>query len=93
MVRELREAAERAVAAMVDALALAGLPPLVSLTAGRITLFAEGVHVEIGGCNVRTLQAIADHIAAHAGCLGRVVRGETVPTGLAELPCVRGELR
>lgn len=92
MVRELREAAERAVATMVDALALAGLPPLVSLAAGRVTLIADGVHVEIGGCNVRTLQAIADHIAAHAACLGRVVRGTAVPTGMAELPVVRIEL-
>lgn len=92
MARELREAAEQAVDAMVDALALAGLPPLLSLAAGRISLLPEGVHVEIGGCNVRTLQAIADYIAAHAACLGRVVRGEAVPTGMAELPIVRNEL-
>ncbi|WP_329563340.1 hypothetical protein [Kitasatospora sp. NBC_01266] len=91
--RELREAAERAVAALVDALALAGLPPLVALEGGaRITVTRAGAHIEIGGCGVRTLTAITDHIAAHAHCTGRVVRGSVVPTGLAELPSLRAEL-
>ncbi|GAA1236050.1 hypothetical protein GCM10009665_27820 [Kitasatospora nipponensis] len=84
-------AAERAVDAMVDALAVAGLPPLASLAAGRLTRTPDGVHVQIGGCSVGTLQAIADHIAAHARCTGRILRGETVPTGLAELPALRAE--
>ena len=92
MLRELRKAAGRTVTAMVDALALAGLPPLPSLSGGRVTIMEHGLHIEIGGCNIRTLQAIADHIEAHAGCMGRVIRGETVPTGLAELPPLYREL-
>ncbi|MDH6115964.1 hypothetical protein [Kitasatospora sp. GAS204B] len=91
--REQREAAELAVAALVDALALAGLPPLVALEGGaRITITPAGAHIEIGGCGVRTLTAITDHIAAHAHCTGRVLRGSVVPTGLAELPSLREEL-
>ncbi|GAA1264152.1 hypothetical protein GCM10009665_62020 [Kitasatospora nipponensis] len=84
--REQRAAAERVVDAMVDALALAGLPPLPGLSAGRVTVTPDGVHVEIGGCTVRALRALAEHVTAHAGCTGRVLRGETVPSGLAELP-------
>ncbi|GAA1239685.1 hypothetical protein GCM10009665_33010 [Kitasatospora nipponensis] len=91
-VREQRAAAMRTVTAMVDALALAGLPPLVSLAAARVTWTPHGVHIELGGCGVRTLQAIADHISEHAHCTGRVIPGHTLPSGLAELPGVRKEL-
>jgi hypothetical protein len=91
--RELRALAERAVQLLVDALALAGLPPLPSLEAGRVTLCGGGVHIEVGGCNPRTLEAIAAYIAAHARCLDRVVRSAAMPAGLAELPAVRGEVR
>ncbi|MDH6114491.1 hypothetical protein P3T36_000891 [Kitasatospora sp. MAP12-15] len=93
MVRELREAAQRAVDALVDALQLNGLPPLPGLEGGRVTLHPRGVHIEIGGCNVRTVQAIADFLKDHARCSGRVLPGTAVvPTGLAELPAVRMEL-
>ncbi|WP_329568309.1 hypothetical protein [Kitasatospora sp. NBC_01266] len=91
--REQREAAELAIAALVDALAVAGLPSLVALEGARITITPVGAHIELGGCGSRVVQAIADHIAAHACCTGRLVRGSLVPTGLAELPAVRGELR
>ncbi|MCX4749647.1 hypothetical protein OG455_29740 [Kitasatospora sp. NBC_01287] len=91
--REQREAAEHAIAAMVDALALAGLPPLVGLEGARITITTAGAHIAIGGCGTPALQAIADHIAAHARCTGRILRGSVVPTGLAELPGLRIELR
>lgn len=87
-----REAAERAIAAMEDALALAGLPPLPGLLAGRVSPTSAGVHVELGGCSVRVLQAIADYLTDHTRCTGRVVRGEIVPTGMVELPAVRWEL-
>lgn len=93
MVRELREAAERAVDALADALALNGLPPLVGLEGCLITLLPHGAHVQLGGCNVRTVQALADFLKAHARCSGRVLSGTVVPSGLAELPAVRRELR
>lgn len=93
MVREVRETAERAVRALVDALSLAGLPPLLGLEGGRITLTDHGVHIELGGCNVRTLLAIAQYLTDHAACAGRVIRGEVVPSGMAELSSVRDELR
>jgi hypothetical protein len=93
LVRELRAAAEQAVDALVDALALNSLPPLPGLAGARITVLPGGVHVELGGCNVRTLQAIADCLAAHARCTDRVVQGASLPPGLAELPVVRTALR
>ncbi|MDH6115180.1 hypothetical protein P3T36_004099 [Kitasatospora sp. MAP12-15] len=92
MVRELREAAQRAVDALVDALELNGLPLLPGLEGGRVTLLPRGVHVEIGGCNVRTVQAIADCLKDHARCSSRVVPGAVVPAGLAELSAVRRDL-
>ncbi|MFE0458445.1 hypothetical protein ACFW1A_04180 [Kitasatospora sp. NPDC058965] len=91
--RQLRALADRAVDRMVDALVVARLPPLPSLEAGRVTLYRGGVHIELGGCNPHTLEAIAAHVADHARCLGRVVRTQGVPVGLAELSVVRHELR
>ncbi|MDH6115705.1 hypothetical protein [Kitasatospora sp. GAS204B] len=91
MARELREWAEAALDQLDDAFKVAELPPLLGV---RITtLMREGVHVELGGCNIRTVQALTAFVLAHARCLGRVQRGEIVPTGLAQLPRVRGEMR
>ncbi|MDH6131374.1 hypothetical protein P3T37_000743 [Kitasatospora sp. MAA4] len=92
MVGELREAAQRAVGALVDALELNGLPPLPGLEGGRVTVSPYGVHIEIGGCNVRTVQAIADCLKDHACCSGRVLPGTVVSAGLAELSFVRREM-
>lgn len=92
MAGELREAAQRAVDALVDGLRLNSLPALPGLEGGRVTLTPHGVHIEIGGCNVRAVQAIADFLRDHARCSGRVVSGAVVPTGLAELSVVRREL-
>lgn len=89
MVRDLREAAERAVDALADALALNGLPPLLGLEGCLITLLPRGVHIQLGGCNVRTVQALADFLTVHARCSGRVLPGTVVSSGLAELPAVR----
>ncbi|MEY9943359.1 hypothetical protein ABH937_000414 [Kitasatospora sp. GAS1066B] len=92
-IRELREAAERAVRAFADALAVAGLPTLPGLAGGgRISRTPAGFHVEIGGCGVRTLEALTHYVVDHAHCLGRVVRGEALPARLAELPGVRSEM-
>lgn len=83
---EQRAAAEGAVAAMEDALALAGLPPLAALAAGRVTVTPAGVHVELGGCSTATLLAIAHYLADHARCTDRV------PPWMAQLPSLRGEV-
>ncbi|MDH6109752.1 hypothetical protein P3T36_005447 [Kitasatospora sp. MAP12-15] len=92
MVDDLREAAQQAVDALVGALRLNNLPALPSLEGGRITLTPHGVHIEIGGCNVRTVQAIADCLMDHARCSNRVVPGTVVSSGVAELSTVRMEL-
>ncbi|MCX4749753.1 hypothetical protein OG455_30290 [Kitasatospora sp. NBC_01287] len=92
-VREARAAAERAVARLVDALAVAGLPPLPSLEGGgSITRTTAGYHVQLGGCGVRTVEALTQYVVDHARCTGRVVRGELLPARLAELPGVREEM-
>ncbi|MDH6108839.1 hypothetical protein P3T36_002970 [Kitasatospora sp. MAP12-15] len=90
MARELRDWAERTLDQLDDAFKVAELPSLLGVRI--ITLRREGVHVELGGCNIRTVQALTAFILAHARCMGRVQRGEIVPSGLAELPAVRMEL-
>ncbi|MDH6108467.1 hypothetical protein P3T36_003889 [Kitasatospora sp. MAP12-15] len=92
MAGDLREAAQRAVDYLVDGLAVNGLPALPGLEGGRVTLMPHGIHVEIGGASVRTVRAIADFLHEHAHCDGRVIPGEIVPSRLAELPTLRGEL-
>ena len=75
MIREHQEAAVQAVRSLVDALELDGLPPLIALEGEMVTGTPRGVHVEIGGCNARVVQAIADCLKDHACCSGRVVPG------------------
>jgi hypothetical protein len=87
-----RAEAELAVRTFVRALETAELPPLVGLEAYRITSTRLGAHIELGGCGARTLLAIAEHLLAHTLCLGRVIPGHVVPTGLPELPGARLEL-
>ncbi|GAA1229771.1 hypothetical protein GCM10009665_20250 [Kitasatospora nipponensis] len=87
--RAQRDAAERVVDELVAALELAGLPPLPALAAARLTNTPLGVHVELGGCGVRVVQALAGHLTAHARCTGRIITGTVLPPGLAELSPVR----
>ncbi|MFI6445183.1 hypothetical protein [Kitasatospora sp. NPDC050543] len=65
--------AERAAGELEDALRLADLPPLVSLSPSNATGHVIGGHVQIGGANAQTVIAIAQFIRAHAVCIGRVV--------------------
>jgi hypothetical protein len=91
--RELRALAEEAVRALEDALRVAGLPPLPSLAAGRITITEHGVHIHLGGCNPRTMVRLAQWIRAHARCTGRITPGSTLPPPLAQLPTLLPEVR
>jgi hypothetical protein len=92
-VRELRSLAEMAVQRLEGALRAAGLPVLPSLAAGRITVTADGVHIHLGGCNPRTMVALADWIEAHARCTGRILRSAPLPAQLAQLSHLHDELR
>lgn len=67
--------AARAADALVDALRLAGLPPLVSLSPDCATGLANGGHVQLGGANAQTVMAIAQFIRAHAVCTRRILPG------------------
>ncbi len=68
--------AERAASELEDALRLAGLPSLVSLSPASATGMPKGGHVDLGGANAHTVMAIARYIRAHAVCVGRVVTGD-----------------
>ncbi|MDH6578615.1 hypothetical protein [Kitasatospora sp. MAP5-34] len=74
-----RTMAEEAADALMAALRLAGLPPLVSLSPVYATGHEYGGHVALGGANARTVMAIAQYIAEHAECHGRIVSGELQP--------------
>jgi hypothetical protein len=94
MVRELREWAEDAVQRLENALAVAGLPVLPSLSAGRITITPDGgVHVQLGGCSPRALFRLADWIEAHARCAGRIVPSAAVSGRVVQLPVLQSEVR
>jgi hypothetical protein len=72
-----QQMAEKAAEALEDALKLAGLPQLVSLSpAGSATGMINGGHVQLGGANAHTVMAIARYIRAHAVCEGRIIGGE-----------------
>ena len=72
-----QQMAEKAAEALEDALRLAGLPKLVSLSpAGSATGMVNGGHVALGGANAHTVMAIARYIRAHAVCEGRIIGGE-----------------
>jgi hypothetical protein len=90
--RAWRAEAQDAVDGLADALALAGLPPLPALAAGRITLTEVGVHIELGGCGVRTVRALTAYLTEHARCRGRIVPGGLVPVASPELSGPPAEL-
>ncbi|MDH6579494.1 hypothetical protein [Kitasatospora sp. MAP5-34] len=71
-----RTMAEEAADALMAALRLADLPPLVSLSPVYATGHEYGGHVALGGANARTVMAIAQYIAEHAECTGRIIPGE-----------------
>lgn len=91
-IREFHAQAVRAIRALVRSLDLVGLPQLPGLEAEMARGMAHGGHVQLGGCNAVVAQALADFVADHAHCTGRIIPGEVLPAGLAELPVVRGEL-
>ncbi|MDH6580027.1 hypothetical protein [Kitasatospora sp. MAP5-34] len=86
-------AAEEAVIRLRSALALLGIPPLVSLDPDwSATGTLGGGHVYLGGCGVYTANMIADALINHARCIGRVVPGDAVPTVREVEAVLRGEL-
>ena len=91
-IREHQAQALRALRALVRALDLAGLPQLPALEGEMATGLPHGGHVQLGGCNALVAQALADFVADHAHCPVRIVPAPTLPTGMAELPAVRGDL-